>query len=1262
MFEQIAKFSSRFRYPIIVTWLVLVIVVLIFAPSLADVVTSDQSSYLPKDEASVVAAEIAAEYFPDQASPAQAVLVIQSENGPMHDAVNQAYLAELSGWLENELPPEAIGTVLSPTDPDLAKRLISEDGRVAMIVVGLHGSIEDPAVLGALDEMRARLEDAPQGLSGYVTGSVAVLDDYITGALESADRTTVITIVLVIVILLFIYRTPVAPIVPLVTIGMAFLVSRGLVAWLTGFGMVVSSITEVFLVVLLFGAGTDYCLFLVSRFREYMADGLPGPEGARLTVGRVGETITSSAGTVIVGMVALSFAEMKLFASTGPSMALGVAVALLAGLTLTPALLAVMGKWAFWPGGARHAKHGGFWGKLARWVTTRPWVPLLLALVVLVPLAVYGQGMARNFDLLSDLPDDVPSKAGFDLLSRSFGAGEMQPLDVIVTGIPDAHSPAGMAHINALTQDLLADEGVADVRSLTLPAGQAEPEVTDALRVDGQLALMSETIDEIRTQTADPAALADLDVEEAMAGFDLVRDYLDDLAAAFPDLVGDTNYQDAQASLQSLEQAIEEGQQRLLVSNQLAEAAAGISSGLAGALDGGEGMGAEAVDALAEMTAQFSVLRDYLAGMAEAHPALAGLGGYQDALGAIAGLEATAAEIKETLLVSTQLDLLAQGIAGMAAMLEDPQALAELSASPEQMEAIDILDTYLEELVAAHPWLAEQPAYRSAMEHLAAMQTEVEALVQAQLVSSQLTLIAQEMDATVQALEENPLALLPQPDEPSAAEQMVVLTAYLEELGAAYPSLATTEEYGAAMTVMAEMGEGLEQIDFTQLNQLIEQTKESLATLSAAFAGLSAVAAETLPDAVFVPEELPEGMLSFAPDLAPIVDEITAAGQDLAALSETVRLERPEATFVPETSLSAVEGLALTLPGTGLDPLPALEADLDALVTALERLSAEAADQLPDAAYVPPEEILTGTAAAFVGDSGSPDAVVESLMADVDAFQAALDALAEDFAGRPDGFFIPAGLAEETGQDIDQLLDTYSTADGDAARLQVVLAYDPFSQKAMDTVARLQDRMRTASTGYVSGSTATNLDLQRVMDRDFVRVMGLVIGGIFVVLLLLLRSLVAPIYMMATILLSYGATMGITRLIFDNIYGEGITWFVPFLIFVVLVALGMDYNIFLMGRVKEEVARHSSGGGNGTRPGIERAVERTGGIITSAGIIMAGTFGAMMSSSLLGLVQLAFAVAVGMLLDTFVIRTTLVPAIATLLDRWNWWPGKGPGK
>ncbi len=135
------------------------------------------------------------------------------------------------------------------------------------------------------------------------------------------------------------------------------------------------------------------------------------------------------------------------------------------------------------------------------------------------------------------------------------------------------------------------------------------------------------------------------------------------------------------------------------------------------------------------------------------------------------------------------------------------------------------------------------------------------------------------------------------------------------------------------------------------------------------------------------------------------------------------------------------------------------------------------------------------------------------------------------------------------------------------------------------------------------------LDLRDASNRDMTRAMVYVLGGVFVVLVLLLRALVSPIYLILTILLSYGATLGVVRLLFVDILGAaGIVWWVPMFMFVMLVALGMDYNIFLIGRVKEEVVTH------GTRAGTRLALARTGGIITSAGIIMAGTFASMLSA------------------------------------------------
>ena len=174
MFEKIGQFSSRFRYPIIIGWAVLLVATLIFAPNLSDVSISDQSGFLSSEAPSNVAYAVAREYFPDQVSTGQAVLVIESEGASVNDPAMQTYISELTEWLENNLNHEVIHEVLSPADAELADQLISEDEQAAMIFVGLNGTSEDTATAEAMDEMQARLVDVPAGYQGYVTGGDAI--------------------------------------------------------------------------------------------------------------------------------------------------------------------------------------------------------------------------------------------------------------------------------------------------------------------------------------------------------------------------------------------------------------------------------------------------------------------------------------------------------------------------------------------------------------------------------------------------------------------------------------------------------------------------------------------------------------------------------------------------------------------------------------------------------------------------------------------------------------------------------------------------------------------------------------------------------------------------------------------------------------------------------------------------------------------------------------------------------------------------------
>src|SRR5690606_23170155 len=190
------------------------------------------------------------------------------------------------------------------------------------------------------------------------------------------------------------------------------------------------------------------------------------------------------------------------------------------------------------------------------------------------------------------------------------------------------------------------------------------------------------------------------------------------------------------------------------------------------------------------------------------------------------------------------------------------------------------------------------------------------------------------------------------------------------------------------------------------------------------------------------------------------------------------------------------------------------------------------------------------------------------------------------------------------------LVANHLNDDATAYKLDVILDLPPTSYEAMDVthdIRALLARYTADGTEAVVGGTAPTLtDVNDTMDGDMLRAISLVLFGIFLVLLVMLRSVVAPLYLIGTVLLSFTFTLGVTNALFKTLTdAEGLTWYVPFFGFVFLVALGIDYSIFLFGRIKEEVGYH------GMREGVHVAVARTGAIITSAGIILAGTFGAM---------------------------------------------------
>ncbi|WP_328498599.1 MMPL family transporter [Streptomyces sp. NBC_00414] len=221
-------------------------------------------------------------------------------------------------------------------------------------------------------------------------------------------------------------------------------------------------------------------------------------------------------------------------------------------------------------------------------------------------------------------------------------------------------------------------------------------------------------------------------------------------------------------------------------------------------------------------------------------------------------------------------------------------------------------------------------------------------------------------------------------------------------------------------------------------------------------------------------------------------------------------------------------------------------------------------------------------------------------------------------------------------------------------RVDAVLTAAPDSDSAKDTVQKLRDRLHAIDADtLVGGYSAQQYDTQRTAEHDRTLIIPVVLLIILAILVLLLRSLLLPVLLVATVALNYLATLGIAGLVFRHGFGfSGTDASVPLYGFVFLVALGVDYNIFLMSRVREETLRL------GTRQGMLRGLITTGGVITSAGVVLAATFAALIVIPLAFLAQIAFIVAFGVLLDTIVVRSLLVPALVRDIGPAVWWPGR----
>ncbi|MEX2111776.1 MAG: MMPL family transporter [Pirellulales bacterium] len=438
--------------------------------------------------------------FPDHQSQSELGIVVERADGPL-SAVDLNWSDSLAVMFRERQQELAILDVWNRNTEIVGDKLLSKvtrRGQAAITIVQLSNEFMAVDNLRLLDEVDQMLDaarrQAPAGLDVRMTGSAAIGTDVLRSAAESIRNTEWTTIALVVLILLVVYRAPLLVLVPLVTIGVALSASLDLLALLTQVSRVegfdwwhfkVFTTTKIFIVVIMFGSGTDFCLFLISRYKEELELGLARQAAVRESVGRVGEALLGSALTTIVGLAMMFFADFGKFRNSGPAIALCIAVMLLACLTLAPALLRASGRAVFWPWGLRdrpsadgaaeaevEGYFGGFWQWAADLIVRRPGTILVCSLALLAPIAWHGLSVRLTYDMLNELDPQCPSVLGAELATRHFAAGEMAPVTVLaVKENADFESKTMEREIARLTKRLYSVEGVDIVRSLAEPTG-----------------------------------------------------------------------------------------------------------------------------------------------------------------------------------------------------------------------------------------------------------------------------------------------------------------------------------------------------------------------------------------------------------------------------------------------------------------------------------------------------------------------------------------------------------------------------------------------------------------------------------------------------------------------------------------------------------------------------------------------------------------------------------------------------------------------
>ncbi|KRE34873.1 hypothetical protein ASG82_00330 [Mycobacterium sp. Soil538] len=489
----------------IAVWIGLAVVLPALFPTLIEATQKQPVSPLPADAPSIVATQQMGAAF-DESGSENVLLVMLTDERGLGKSDEQVY-----GTLVDRLRRDSEHVVMIEdfvSTPALRPALTSEDGKAWLMPVGLAGELGSPESYEAYTRVAAVVRHTVEGstLTANLTGPAATFADSLDVGTRDQVRIEAAIIVLLLAILLIIYRKPATIMLPLVTISVSLGIAQTAVAGAAALGLGVSPQTITLLSGMMAGAGTDYAVFLISRYHDFVRTGQASDDAVRNALGSIGKVIAASAATVGVTFMAMTFARLELFATIGPALAIGIAVAFLASVTLLPAIIVLTGRrgWV----APRRDLTSRFWLRSGIRIVRRPATNLVASLAVLVLLAGCVLFVKFNYDDRKALPDNVESSVGYLALDRHFPVNTTIPQYLLVQSPRDLRTPQALADLEQMAQRISQLPDIAAVRGITRPSGKPLKEASTTYQAGEVGSKLDDASGLIRDRSADLDKLA----------------------------------------------------------------------------------------------------------------------------------------------------------------------------------------------------------------------------------------------------------------------------------------------------------------------------------------------------------------------------------------------------------------------------------------------------------------------------------------------------------------------------------------------------------------------------------------------------------------------------------------------------------------------------------------------------------------------------------------------------------------------------------